>query len=127
VPSAGGLRPYAGLVLIIVLARFAAFVSRMHIAPFYPELMRLYRTDYAGIGALFSSFFWGYAAVLWPAGWLADRISPRLQIGLGLALLGAGTALDGMVGSYTAAFVLRQFCASSPRRCHATPAAKWPA
>lgn len=90
-----------------MIARFAAFASRMHIAPFYPELIRLYRTDYAGIGALFSSFFWGYAAVLWPAGWLADRFSPRLQIGLGLALMGAGTVLDGFVGSYTAAFVLR--------------------
>lgn len=79
----------------------------MHIAPFYPELMRLYRTDYTGIGALFSSFFWGYATVLLPAGWLADRLSPRLQIGLGLAVMGAGTTLDGLAGSYTAAFALR--------------------
>lgn len=90
-----------------MLARFAAFIARMHIAPFYPELMRLYKTDYAGIGVLFSSFFWGYAASLLPAGWLADRVSPGIQIELGLLVMGLGTAVDGFAGTYRAAFMLR--------------------
>ena|GEM_PF-5661469 len=101
------MRQYGALVGVIVLARFAAFIARMHIAPFYPELMRLYKTDYAGIGVLFSSFFWGYAASLLPAGWLADRVSPRIQIGLGLLVMGLGTAVDGFAGTYRAAFLLR--------------------
>ena len=106
-PAPKGLRGYGHVVLLIALGRFLAFVARMNIVPFYPELMARYSANYTETGALFSAFFVGYALSLIPAGASADHWPPRRQIGLGLLLLGvSGTSLV-LAASFQLALVAR--------------------
>jgi len=97
----------AGILAGITFSRFFAFVARMHITPFFPELMQRYGVGLVEMGVLMSAFFVAYAALLPFAGWLADRASPRLQLAAGLALLAVGIAGVGLVTTYAAALALR--------------------
>jgi len=86
--------------VLLSAGRYLAFVARLSIVPFYPELMARFTTTYTGAGALLSAFFLGYIACLIPAGSAADRWSPSRQILLGLLLMvGSGGAV-AMAPSY---------------------------
>ena len=93
--------------MLLSAGRYLAFVARLSIVPFYPELMARFTTTYTGAGALLSAFFLGYVACLIPAGSAADRWSPKRQILLGLLLMmGSGGAV-AMAPSYGAVFAAR--------------------
>ena len=51
------------------------------------------------MGAVFSAFALGYALAQIPAGWLVDRVGPRLMLGGVVSLWSALTALTGTVSS----------------------------
>ncbi len=61
----------------------------------------------AQLGALFSSFFWAYAAFMVVAGWLADRYDPALVLALGFVLWCIATVGTGLVHSFLALIVVR--------------------
>lgn len=102
-----GLRDALPLLVLLSAGRYLAFVGRLNIVPFYPELMRRFETSYAGAGALFSAFFVGYALTLIPAGAAADRRHPRRQMALGLALLGLAGAAVALAPTYSVALAAR--------------------
>jgi predicted MFS family arabinose efflux permease len=101
------LRDALPLLVLLSVGRYLAFLGRLNIVPFYPELMHRFGTTYAGAGALFSAFFVGYALTLVPAGAAADRRHPRRQMAAGLALLGLAGAAVALAPTYPVAFAAR--------------------
>lgn len=104
---ASPVRSAARLLALLAAGRFLAFVTRLNIVAFYPELMAALSTTYTGVGALFSVFFIGYSLVLIPAGIAADRGRPLRQISLGLAAIGLAGGALGLATSYGTALAAR--------------------
>ena len=101
------LRGHLPLLTLLSSGRFLAFIARLSIVPFYPELMLRFGTSYTGAGTLFSAFFLGYSASLIPAGSAADYARPRRQFTLGLILMGLTGAVVALTGSYSLAIAGR--------------------
>ncbi len=59
---------------------------------------------------LLSAFFWAYALFQLPAGWLGDRVGPRVVLTAYVALWSLCTALMGLAGGFVGLFVLRLGC-----------------
>lgn len=95
------------LLVLLSAGRYLAFVARLNIVPFYPELMARFATTYTGAGALLSAFFLGYIASLIPAGSAADRWPPDRQIVLGFLVMAASGAVVAMAASYGWALAAR--------------------
>jgi predicted MFS family arabinose efflux permease len=95
------------LLVLLSAGRYLAFVARLNIVPFYPELMARFATTYTGAGALLSAFFLGYIASLIPAGSAADRWSPNRQIVLGFLVMATSGVVVAMAASYGAALAAR--------------------
>ncbi|MBI4279846.1 MAG: MFS transporter [Armatimonadetes bacterium] len=101
------MRGLWGVLLLISAGRFLAFVARMDIVPFYPELMARYGTTYTGAGALFTAFFVGYVLSMIPSGLAADRWQSDLQIALGFLIMGLCNIAVALTTSYTLALGAR--------------------
>ncbi|HEX6988675.1 MAG TPA: MFS transporter [Bacillota bacterium] len=99
--------PNHSWLLHLALSRYLAFVTRLNVVPFYPELMERFGVTYAGAGALYTAFFVGYALSLIPAGAAADRGRPARQLAVGLAVAGAAGAVLSLTGSFAAALAAR--------------------
>lgn len=66
-----------------------------------PSIAREFSLSETQMGAIFSAFVLGYALLMIPGGWLADRIGPRLALGIvgfGTAALTSLTAFGGNAG-----------------------------
>jgi len=61
----------------------------------------------AQIGALMSAFFWTYAFVQIPVGWLAERYGAHRVLAAGLTLWASATILVGVAHTFTALLMLR--------------------
>jgi len=86
-----------------------AYVSRSNlpVALALPDFIRLFHLSDLDRGTLNSSFFWAYAALQIPAGWLVDRYGVKWPYALSFlfwCLASAGTVL---VGSLSALLALR--------------------
>ncbi|MGH9469440.1 MAG: MFS transporter, partial [Terriglobia bacterium] len=61
----------------------------------------------ASEGLLLSAFFWSYALMQIPMGWLADRWSVRWLYAGAFAVLSLACGLTGIVGSFAMLILLR--------------------
>jgi MFS family permease len=59
------------------------------------------------LGVLMSAFFWSYALLQFPVGWLAERFGAQRILAAGLALWACATMLVGLVHSFGALLALR--------------------
>ena len=59
------------------------------------------------LGLLFSAFYWSYALLQVPVGWLAERFGAWQILAGGLALWGCATMLVGAVQAFVALLLLR--------------------
>jgi sugar phosphate permease len=83
------------------------YIDRANLAVAAPFIRHDLGIDDAALGAVLGSFYWSYAALQVPAGWLMDRL--RLRGGLGGAVLlwSAATGATAWAGSATSLFVCR--------------------
>jgi MFS family permease len=63
--------------------------------------------DDAQMGKLLSAFFWTYASLQIPVGWLAERFGAHRVLAAGLTLWASATMLVGTAHSFNALLVLR--------------------
>ncbi len=61
----------------------------------------------ARLGMLLSAFFWTYALVQIPVGWIAERVGAGRVLVVGLVLWSSATMLSGLATSFSALLVLR--------------------
>lgn len=86
---------------------FFAHFHRISSAVIASDLQHEFALSGSMLGLLTSAYFYAYAALQIPVGVMADRMSPRLIISVGMAVAAAGSFLLGMSQSYAWAVVAR--------------------
>jgi ACS family D-galactonate transporter-like MFS transporter len=84
------------IFLLILLIVAINYVDRASLSVAMPTISKEFGIDAAAQGIILSSFFWTYALVQIPGGWLADRNRPRLIIAGATILWGAFEALAAL-------------------------------
>src|SRR5581483_5637434 len=95
------------LLLLLFTAMLIGYAHRNALsvaAPFISEQLNLSK---ASIGLLLSAFFWVYAFMQMPAGWLVDRFGVRRAYALSFGFWSLALTLTGLANGFAALIVLR--------------------
>src|SRR5580658_10783214 len=84
------------IFLLILLIVAINYVDRASLSVAMPTIGEEFGIDATAQGIILSSFFWTYALMQIPGGWLADRYRPRLIIASATILWGAFQALAAL-------------------------------
>ena len=105
----GAERPRMGAAVVWLLALmvFINYVDRGNLATASKQIGEELRLNNTQIGVLLSAFFWTYVPAQPITGWLSERISAYVTLGLGLALWSAATALTGLAHTFSMLLGLR--------------------
>lgn len=90
---------FAGMVL--------CYAHRGALSVAAPFMMKELGLSPGTMGLLLSAFFWSYALMQVPAGWLADRFGARRIYFWGMALGGAASVMTGWIGTLGALVAVR--------------------
>ncbi|GAB3275874.1 MFS transporter [Sinomonas notoginsengisoli] len=93
-------------VLLLVLVT-VNYVDRGSISVALPIIQKEFNLSPELVGLLLSAFFWTYAFMQVPVGWLIDRFGPRKVITASCVGWGAATAASGMAGGFVSMFIAR--------------------
>jgi MFS transporter, ACS family, D-galactonate transporter len=87
------------VVLLLSLGMVIAYVDRANLSAVLAlkQLHGFLPLDDAGRGLLNSAFFWSYAVLQIPAGWVIDRYGPKRPYAIGFALWTLASAAAGLV------------------------------
>ena len=96
---------YSKILSLLVLAHFGHHLLVALLVPLLPYIRDDFILDYSQAGWLVSAFTLAYGISQLPAGWLADRIGPRLMITIGIS----GVALAGLLVSISPTYVVMLF------------------
>ena len=96
---------FTGLLPFFVIAHFAHHLLTALPIPLLPMIRSDFNLDYAQSGWVISAFNLAYGIGQLPAGWMADRIGPRILITIGIC----GVALAGFFVGLSHTFVLMLF------------------
>lgn len=95
------------IFLLILLLVSVNYVDRASLSVAMPIISKEFDIGPAMQGVIFSSFFWTYAFMQVPGGWLADRYKPRVVIAGAAILWGAFQALAAVATSATGLLLAR--------------------
>jgi MFS transporter, ACS family, D-galactonate transporter len=95
------------IFLLILLIVAINYVDRASLSVAMPIIAREFGIDAAAQGILLSSFFWTYALMQIPGGWLADKYGPRPIIAGATILWGAFQALAALATGFLSLLVAR--------------------
>ena len=89
-----------GVVVLLVIGVTIAYVARSNIsvAVVLPDFRRIFHLTDAGRGTLNSAFFWSYAFLQIPAGWIVDRYGVKYPYAIAFfawSLVSAATSWSG--------------------------------
>jgi len=93
---------FTGLVPLFVLAHFSHHILTSLTVPLLPFIRNDFVLDYTQSGMVVSAFSLAYGIGQLPAGWLADRISARAVITIGIS----GVALAGFFVGLSQTFMV---------------------
>ncbi len=104
-PNTGGIharfsRTLWIIAVLMVLSVAINYIDRGSLSTAGPLLKRELKIDPASFGWLLSAFFWPYALLQIPAGWLADRYPVKWVMAAGFLVWSLATAATGWVGSF---------------------------
>jgi MFS family permease len=100
-------RPYHTVWAILALTWTSSYMVRIALAPLLRPLGDAFDLSYAQAGFLATAYFYGYAAVQIPAGYLGDRVGKKRVIMSGILGWTVLSVATGLAGSYPALFVCR--------------------
>ncbi|MBN9663673.1 MAG: MFS transporter [Acidobacteria bacterium] len=97
------------ILALLALAMALAFFDRMNfsVALADPGFLRAFHLDDQDRGVLNSAFYWSYALLQMPAGWLVDRYGVRWPFALGFLCWSAATAATAISTSVATLIALR--------------------
>ena len=101
----GRRRYVVGILLLLMIT--VGYVDRINMSVAGPDLAREYGLSPLTLGLLFSAFFWGYAAMMIPGGWLIDRFGKNRVLPAAVAVWTVISMLTGAMGSLGALFTMR--------------------
>ena len=107
-PAAGArqTRPVL-VVLMLATVLFINYVDRGAVPTAAPLIQHDLHLTNEQLGRLFSAFFWVYAFVQIPVGWLAERYGAHRVLAAGLVIWASATMLMGITSSFVMLIVLR--------------------
>jgi len=91
-----------GLVPLFVLAHTGHHIVSAMLTPLMPYIRDEFTLDYTQVGVLTSAYNLAYGLSQLPAGWLADRLGPRIVLTIGVA----GVALAGLLVGVSPNYIL---------------------
>ena len=99
------------MIGLLSLGMIIAYASRsnLSVALVTPDFIRSFHLSDTDRGLLNSAFFWAYAALQIPAGWVVDRYGVKWPYALSFlfwCVASAGTALAGSVAQLIALRIL---------------------
>ncbi|HUA90758.1 MAG TPA: MFS transporter [Steroidobacteraceae bacterium] len=95
------------IVALLAAALFINYVDRGTLPTAAPLIQDEFGFGEHQLGRLLSAFFWSYALLQIPIGWVAERYGAQRVLALGLALWACATLLVGAAHSFTTLFMLR--------------------
>ncbi len=95
------------VVFLLSLSVFINYIDRSNLSIAAPLLQRELGISYSQLGVLLSAFFWPYALMQMPAGWLVDHFDVKWVFAAGFFLWSAATAVTGALHGFTALIVIR--------------------
>ncbi|HEY7581678.1 MAG TPA: MFS transporter, partial [Acetobacteraceae bacterium] len=95
-----GARPWV-ILAAIAIARAGFGYQYQTVASLAPDLMELFRIDYATLGTLIGAFMLLGAFLALPLGLLARHLGDRLVLGGGIGLMVAGPVISALAGGPT--------------------------
>lgn len=95
------------VLFLLGLSVFINYIDRSNLSIAAPLLKDELRLSASQLGTLLSAFFWTYALMQIPAGWLVDRFDVKWVFGAGFFLWSAATAVTGILHGFAALIVIR--------------------
>lgn len=98
-----------GVIGLLSIAFVIAYFDRVNLSVVLavPEFKSLFKLTDSDRGLLNAAFFWSYALLQIPAGWLVDRFGARRSLAVGYALWSVFSGLTAFVGSFWQLFAVR--------------------
>ncbi|MGA8429414.1 MAG: MFS transporter [Candidatus Sulfotelmatobacter sp.] len=104
---AGLSRSLTGVLILLWLSVFLNYIDRSNLSLAAPLLKGELRLSASQLGVLLSAFFWTYASLQIPAGWLVDRVEVKWTFAGGFLIWSAATALTGVLHTFAALLAVR--------------------
>jgi MFS family permease len=113
--TASGLSPNystAGrwaVVVLLALASVVAYMDRVNLslAVIDVDFKQFFQISNTDRGLVNSAFFWSYAALQIPAGWIVDRYGSKYPIAIAFAVWSLLTALTALTTGFSSLFAVR--------------------
>jgi MFS transporter, ACS family, D-galactonate transporter len=96
-----------GIVFLLFLGVLINYVDRGNLSIAAVPLMRDFHRTPAAMGTLLSAFFWSYALLQIPAGYLVDRVGLKWSYGSAFLVWSLASASMGMAGTFAELYGLR--------------------
>ena len=96
-----------GVLFLLALSVLINYIDRSNLS-IAAELIK-HEIDISDfqLGTLLSAFFWTYALMQIPAGWLVDRFDVKWVFAAGFFLWSVSTAITGLLHGFTALLIIR--------------------
>jgi MFS transporter, ACS family, D-galactonate transporter len=101
-------QPGLNRVLVLLgLSVLINYIDRSNLSIAAPLLKGELGISNTQLGTLLSAFFWTYALMQLPAGWLVDRFDVKWVFAAGFFIWSAATGVTGLLHGFTALLVIR--------------------
>lgn len=95
------------LFLLLLVLVTVNYIDRGSISVALPVIQKDFNLSPELVGLLLSAFFWTYALMQVPVGYLIDRFGPRKVVTASCVGWGAATAASGLAGNFISMFIAR--------------------
>jgi ACS family D-galactonate transporter-like MFS transporter len=95
------------IVLMCFLAVAINYIDRANLGVAVPLIKKEYGLDPAVMGLVLSGFFWSYALMQLPCGWLIDRFGSRATYTVATLIMSAATVATAFAGGVVSLFACR--------------------
>ena len=100
-------RTLIGVLVLLWLSVFLNYIDRSNLSIAAPQLKNELGLSATQLGVLLSAFFWTYACLQIPAGWLVDHLDVKWVFAGGFFIWSAATAITGILHSFVALLAVR--------------------
>ena len=96
-----------GVLILLGLSVFINYIDRANLSVAAPFLKSELGLSASQLGILFSAFFWTYAGMQIPAGWLVDRFEVKWVFAIGFFVWSTATAVTGATHAFVTLLAAR--------------------
>jgi len=96
-----------GILLLLSISVLINYIDRSNLSIAAPLLQGELGISNTQLGTLLSAFFWTYALMQIPAGWLVDRFDVKWVFAGGFFIWTAATAVTGVMHGFAALLIIR--------------------